>query len=53
MAGSLLQLYWEYCRLHEDDNNLLTFHAEHVIAKQQPFLFVEATASPARRAYFV
>jgi HNH endonuclease len=24
----------EYCRLHEDDNNILAFHVEHVIAKQ-------------------
>jgi hypothetical protein len=24
----------EYCRLHEDDNDFLTFHVEHVVAKQ-------------------
>jgi hypothetical protein len=24
----------EYCRLHEDDDDLLAFHVEHVIAKQ-------------------
>lgn len=24
----------EYCRLHEDDDELFSFHAEHVIAKQ-------------------
>src|SRR6266436_4526255 len=24
----------EYCRLHQDDYELLTFHVEHIIAKQ-------------------
>jgi hypothetical protein len=24
----------EYCRLHEDDDDFLAFHLEHVIAKQ-------------------
>jgi hypothetical protein len=24
----------EYCRLHEDDDDFLAFHVEHVIAKQ-------------------
>ena len=24
----------EYCRLHEDDDDFLTFHVEHVIARQ-------------------
>jgi hypothetical protein len=24
----------EYCRLHEDDADFLTFHVEHVVAKQ-------------------
>src|SRR5438445_11764240 len=28
----------EYCRLHEDDDDVLVFHVEHVIARQHGWL---------------
>ena len=25
---------WEYCHVHEDDDDFLVFHVEHIVAKQ-------------------
>ena len=41
----------EYCRLHEDDADFLSFHVEHVVAKQHGGTDdPDSFASPARNA---